>query len=633
MIITRINSGFGNQLYEYINALWLSKISKHRLVFDISDARRGGAGYLLDETNIPDIKKIFYEIKEPNIAGTWYVHEKILEKYTVLIPIWAVDTDTIKYNKYNIKVEYINSYKDLADIARKEKYIYMMCWWNTLPDINKILYKEFQNELSLRRESKFIEALKNEINVNRGNAVGIHIRRGDFLDFGFSSKYEEDRYYAMIQFLMKKIGNCSFYIFTNDYDWAQEKFGLSDKIRYISSIGGIEADIDDFYCLSYCQNKIVNNQSTYSGMADFLCQSTEGSTVGWSYNDKFERYMEEKNALKKIEIVAEDYLIKIKSKIQNRKHFLRRKEYISIKDIIWYSKLYKQNKKINPVTKIDRKEISEILSETVTEKNAFTVIDKITDFGLNFRVLEENERMLLLRKKAEAFFQMGNYEMTWMLIHKIRMFYQDNDVMWMLLSCEENLNLANEWNVDYSFCKKYPEKYTFLKKIDSTICKVKISYDFDLIEICNFIIRINSEYNPQNTLNGLIVVGIILKRLGHHVCFVFNEFHSLQKDDCNNVFEDAYGTNYGCEYIFIDQVIKDHNTIQRFFEDGKCNVLIDEQGIIYNIMRDYNKFIYIDQGISDDKIRKIDNRYQYKNMYTFEDYYYNYVKNIIKNLR
>ena len=115
----------------------------------------------------------------------------------------------------------------------------------------------------------------NEI-VKAANSVGIHIRRGDYVNHPL---YKDictcDYYRKAINVVMGRVDNPTFYIFSNDIAWCKdniEKFLGCNPVTYVDWNNG-EDSYRDMQLLMQCKTLVIAN-SSFSWWAAYLnCRS------------------------------------------------------------------------------------------------------------------------------------------------------------------------------------------------------------------------------------------------------------------------------------------------------------------------------------------------------------------------
>ena len=146
-----------------------------------------------------------------------------------------------------------------AEIEKLSGNIYLSGYWQSekyFSVIRETLLKEFSLKLLLSKEA---EILKNKITSNN-RSVSIHFRRGDYVHLASACTYhgttELDYYHSAIAALKTKIGNPSFYIFSDDINWVKENF----KIENASYVEGLKSH-EDLELMKNCNHNITANSS------------------------------------------------------------------------------------------------------------------------------------------------------------------------------------------------------------------------------------------------------------------------------------------------------------------------------------------------------------------------------------
>ena len=116
--------------------------------------------------------------------------------------------------------------------------------------------------------------------MGKENSVGIHVRRGDYLN---EKQYQGictiDYYKKAIDIIIRKYGNVSFYVFSNDVNWCRSNLAelfQDSKTIYIDWNKGKES-YRDMQLMTLCRGLIIAN-SSFSWWGAFL-NNTENHIV------------------------------------------------------------------------------------------------------------------------------------------------------------------------------------------------------------------------------------------------------------------------------------------------------------------------------------------------------------------
>lgn len=154
---------------------------------------------------------------------------------------------------------------------------------------NKYFQGYFQSE---RYFKKYSEKLKNVLNLNEvvlsqesrdflaqienTQSIGIHVRRGDYLQKEFCGNYggicTEEYYDAAIKYIRNTVVAPIFFVFSNDSEWCKEHYKSDDFV--IVDCNDEEKGYMDLILMSRCKHNIIAN-SSFSWWASWLNKNEE----------------------------------------------------------------------------------------------------------------------------------------------------------------------------------------------------------------------------------------------------------------------------------------------------------------------------------------------------------------------
>lgn len=293
--IIQINSGLGNQMFQYAFGLAIEKHYKKKVYYDI-----------LSDFNTPNYRK--FELHPFNIN---FNKANIL----LLMRFKPLNNFYIQLNEYglfnSILIRYIRKYFSnfTYSIIKKIYHPQILTEENLIQshfdflDLSIITKKNtyllgyFQNESFLKSiENELRESFKLKVDyltktpiafkISNTNAISIHIRRGDYLEHSIFSILSIDYYYKAVELIKSKIKSPKFFVFSDDITWA--KLNLSDLHSNIVFLDEKFSDnsCDDLLLMSYCKHNIIAN-STYSWWGAWLNQNPNKLIIAPStwYND------------------------------------------------------------------------------------------------------------------------------------------------------------------------------------------------------------------------------------------------------------------------------------------------------------------------------------------------------------
>lgn len=259
MIVIEMSGGLGNQMFQY--ALYKKFESLNKDVVMETSFFRSGQELREYELGIFPVKYRTITDKEAaNIRGFGY-QDSVLDKIRhKLIP-----------QKYKIYVDKIGPFQ--PEIFEMDN-VYLSGYWqneNYFKDIKEVICRDFSFS------DKLMEQYKNICErLDKENSVSVHIRRGDYLtteNTRIHGNICTDKYYAnAMNYIKEKVKNPQFYIFTDDLDWAHEKYS-GENITIVDGNRNTSSYVDMFL-MSKCKHNIVAN-STFSWWAAWLNSNTD----------------------------------------------------------------------------------------------------------------------------------------------------------------------------------------------------------------------------------------------------------------------------------------------------------------------------------------------------------------------
>jgi len=261
MKIVRFLGGLGNQMFQY--AFYLSLSKNFRAVkADLSkfEDYELHNGYELDKVfgiQLTEASKFETRLLDNQDRKWWYRKlRKILNKKNA----YTEEKELFSYDK--------DIFKD------KKDRLYWGYWQNInyLTEITPILKKEFTFRPKL--DDKNLEILTS---INQSNSVGIHVRRGDYInDPLLGGIATRDYYLSAIELITQKVESPSFFIFSNDINWCKENFNLAQTSYIQGNIG--DNSYIDMLLMSKCKHQIIAN-SSFSWWSAWLNENPEKMVI------------------------------------------------------------------------------------------------------------------------------------------------------------------------------------------------------------------------------------------------------------------------------------------------------------------------------------------------------------------
>lgn len=259
MKIVKYIGGLGNQMFDYAFTYLLGKTFEETIYADVQ--------YYKDHKfhNGLELERVFdITLKR---AKVWDI-----VKMAWYFPNYYIDYHLRRYlpnrkSQYYEPIGGVYSPETLKQVKNRYYYGY---WQDHkyYDDIRDELREVFRFKISLNEKN---QKIMNDL-LSSDGSVGIHIRRGDYLNHPVYKDICTYEYYAKaIALIQEKIENPVFYIFSNDILWCKnniEKLISGCKVVYVDWNKG-----EDSYCdmqlLMACKTLIIAN-SSFSWWAAYL---------------------------------------------------------------------------------------------------------------------------------------------------------------------------------------------------------------------------------------------------------------------------------------------------------------------------------------------------------------------------
>jgi len=260
--LVEIYGGFGNQIYQLLQANELSKLGFKVYVNtrDFKRVAKENADHLTARKLVLPVN--FFNLEE---VGS----QKFL-KYRIR----RILRNLKIFNKITLNDKFFNLLNDnnIKNTELKKNNYFIGHWqsFNNLENSYEYLSKSLSNH----------PLLKNSLSShNKSNSTMIHVRRGDYLKF----KEELPIFYyeKSIEYIKTKTNTTNFKIYTDDINWCknQKLFTIADEI--LTSSDSPDDTVKTFGSMLNHQNYIIAN-STFSLIAAFL-GSSEDSLVTYPH--------------------------------------------------------------------------------------------------------------------------------------------------------------------------------------------------------------------------------------------------------------------------------------------------------------------------------------------------------------
>lgn len=255
MIVTRIEGGLGNQMFQYAFGLYLAKKQQSQLALDLSSYNTGPQhGYTLNRFRI-SAAPLNHEASQRipkryrNAASDWW-------------PDWLRSNvlRRVKERPFGFDEKYLNASDNsyLVGYWQSEKYF---------PGMRDQLLKEFTLAVELSDASQRVIDRMRSV-----PSISLHVRRGDYLTNSETARiYEQlslEYYQSGLKRFMAAHDRAQAFVFSNDILWCREHLRLDLPTCFVEHTSR-DAAHEDLVMMSQAACNVIAN-STFSWWAAYL---------------------------------------------------------------------------------------------------------------------------------------------------------------------------------------------------------------------------------------------------------------------------------------------------------------------------------------------------------------------------
>ena len=290
MIIIKYRGGLGNQMFQYAFHLAMQKhYPETEVVADLSHYEMNCEhnGFELEKVFGIQVKTL--PGKELKKYSPYYVPTAIYEKLPAGLRNLIANNLQHKYYRWKCqkgrlnyyKQQYHNTFEPRVFSLDPAKTWYVDGLWQDFRYF-KDLEEEIEKQFRFRNEERYAEGDMELIRqIRESESVGIHVRRGDFVNSKFDI-CNTDYYKKAVEEIRKRANEpLTYFFFTDDSDYVNEYFKDMPDKRIISH--GVANSIVDMEFLSLCHNAIISN-STFALWAAWLSRKQLKHVVAPKYS-------------------------------------------------------------------------------------------------------------------------------------------------------------------------------------------------------------------------------------------------------------------------------------------------------------------------------------------------------------
>lgn len=262
MKLITLSGGLGNQMFQY--AFYLMMKKHHRGVFlTLRKLRRMNEhnGYELEHIfpiRFRGVERFMMNITQTPLLGGIVSHLFFPIKYRERVYYSPLSNSQIHSSRYACArfVGYWQSEDYFKEVSEEIRQAF-----------------RFRTELANSRTLSFSRQLR-----RLPGSVSIHIRRGDYFSNpeiirSYGCICGEDYYRRAVDYILQKVSNPRFFIFTDDMTWCKQHLKINHPATFIDWNTKNES-WQDMYLMSCCHHQIIAN-SSFSWWAAWLNPSPD----------------------------------------------------------------------------------------------------------------------------------------------------------------------------------------------------------------------------------------------------------------------------------------------------------------------------------------------------------------------
>lgn len=248
----RMLGGLGNQMFQHAAGTALARLHGCELFWDLSGYESGMSSRNFELNRVFGLSAPIADKDTFSAVLGWRGHPIMRTIFN------RGHCDWCRPRTY-IKEPFFQYWPEFWSIPDKT---YLEGYWQS-----EWYFKSIADEI--RRSFTFVAPLsiENQIlieQITRHQSVSVHIRRGDYISNLSTNHFHGccslDYYFKAAQYMMSRLGDCHFFVFSDDTEWVKENLSLPASHTFVNNNQG-QSSYYDMQLMSLCQHHIIANSS------------------------------------------------------------------------------------------------------------------------------------------------------------------------------------------------------------------------------------------------------------------------------------------------------------------------------------------------------------------------------------
>ena len=256
MIITSLNSGLGNQMFQFAAGKSLARHLQTELLLDISWFKNS------DKAQTPrSFELMVYPIKD-SIADEFIVNRLIRPSSKGVLNRLKhkINRNRPIHNQWLFIEPHFHYY---SDFFKAKAPVMLSGYWQS-EKYFQLISEEVKSIFSLEIPQSDSNFSWVQLMQTQAQAVAIHVRRGDMVKNPEVAKIHGscnlDYYQRAMSYVESKVEQPTYFVFSDDIAWCKEHLNSKFPIYFVSGNEGDRA-YWDIQLMRYCKHNIIANSS------------------------------------------------------------------------------------------------------------------------------------------------------------------------------------------------------------------------------------------------------------------------------------------------------------------------------------------------------------------------------------